>query len=210
MTRRVLVLGGNGFIGRHAVAALEERDATIVVGSRHPDRSKGDQQQFQLEQMTDAADWSETAQTFDVILNCVGILRQRGAATYDRVHHLAPTAIAMACSETNTRFIQVSALGLQDSDRSRFLTSKMRGEHAISETSGDWIIVRPSLLDGEGGFGAAWLRGVSRLPFFVTPADARGHIAAVMATDIGAALAQLCMGTPEELHLQQSRIFAIS
>ena len=33
---RVLVLGGTGFIGRHAAAALNASGAEVVIGSRHP------------------------------------------------------------------------------------------------------------------------------------------------------------------------------
>ena len=35
---RVLVLGGAGFIGRHAVTALLSRGAHTEIGSRHPGR----------------------------------------------------------------------------------------------------------------------------------------------------------------------------
>jgi hypothetical protein len=31
-------------------------------------------------------------------VNCVGILRERGHETYERVHHLAPAALAAACA----------------------------------------------------------------------------------------------------------------
>lgn len=47
----------------------------------------------------------------------------------------------------------MSALGLFDGARSRFLASKPAGEHAIRDVGDHWIIVRASLLDGEGGFG---------------------------------------------------------
>jgi NADH dehydrogenase len=59
---------------------------------------------------------------------------------------------------------------------------------------GDSIIARISLLDGEGGFGAAWLRGIARLPVFIVPATATGRIAALTADDAGEALANLCLG----------------
>lgn len=105
--------------------------------------------------------------------------------------------------------MHVSALGLGSRDRSGFLTSKRNGEQAIQSFAANWIIVRPSLLDGDGGYGAAWLRGVARLPIFAVPADARGRIAALMAGDAGLALAQLCLASDTELGLADSRIFEL-
>jgi NADH dehydrogenase len=54
------------------------------------------------------------------VVNAVGILRERGSETYDRVHHLAPAALAAACAPAALRLIQVSALGLHPGARSGF------------------------------------------------------------------------------------------
>lgn len=210
MSADVLVLGGTGFIGRHAVAALEATAASVTVGTRAP--SSGQvlpQREIKFEAMTRPQDWSYMVGEFDVVLNCVGILRPQRSASYDQVHHLAPAALASACAGSDTRFVHVSALALHPGDRSGFLRSKLEGEHAIQQTGADWIIARPSLLDGEGGYGARWLRGVSRLPIFACPMDAKGNIAALMVTDLGQALARLCLGSAEELRLSESREFEL-
>ena len=107
------------------------------------------------------------------------------------------------------RFVHISALGLEKPARSRFLTSKQAGEQGVRASGGDWIIARPSLLDGAGGFGAAWIRGIARLPFFVAPADARGRIAALDVGDLGEALARLALEDAESLGLATSRVFEL-
>lgn len=206
------MLGGRGFIGRHAVSSLLESSVgvEVVVGTRVVDESLSlPQLAVHFETMLGSEDWRSIIDSFDVVLNCVGILRPVGEATYDAVHHLAPAALAEACHLQQKRFVHVSALGLKDDAKSGFLISKKRGEQAIKAISSSWIIARPSLLDGEGGYGAAWLRGVSRLPLFFVPADAKGHIAGLMVTDLGEALAQLCLGTDEHLKLAQSREFEL-
>jgi len=131
-----------------------------------------------------------------VVVNCVGILRERGRETYERVHCHAPAALAEDCARLGVRrLIHVSALGLHADARSRFLTSKLRGEQAVKASGLDWSIVRPSLLDGEGGFGARWMRMMARWPVHFVPADARGYIAALDVGDIGDAIATLCETT---------------
>ncbi|MDJ0910094.1 MAG: NAD(P)H-binding protein [Woeseiaceae bacterium] len=217
---KVLVLGGAGFIGRHAVAALLDASASVVIGTRspgplenreppHPAAAKTAQREIRFESLTSPADWLPLIDDVDAVLNCVGILRQRGNETYDLVHHRAPAALAAACRKQQKRFVHVSALGLDKPARSRFLTSKLAGEKAIREIGGDWILARPSLLDGVGGFGAAWLRGIARLPLFVAPADAKGHIAALDVTELGEALTRLSLGSTEELALEDSRVFEL-
>lgn len=160
-----------------------------------------------FEEHTQASDWHEAIADVDVVLNCVGILRQHGRATYERVHLQAPTALAAACRSHRRRLVHVSALGLSDDARSRFLTSKLAGERALQASGADWAIVRPSLLDGRGGFGAWWLRAVARLPVFAVPADAQGRIAALDVAELGEALARLCMRSATELRLHESREF---
>lgn len=75
--------------------------------------------------------------------------------------------------------------------RSRFLRSKREGERLLRASGADLCLVRPSLLDGRGGFGAAWLRALARVPVHPLPAGARGRIAALDVGELGQALAAL-------------------
>ena len=198
---RVLVLGGGGFIGRHAVAGLLALGADVSVGSRHPARLGRRlppealacaRRTVQFENLLAAEAWGPVLQDVDVVVNCVGILRQRGRETYQRVHHLAPAALAEACRRNGQRLVHVSALGLQAPMRSGFLRSKADGEAALRRSGANCCIVRPSLLDAErGGYGAAWIRRVARWPVHALPADATGLIAALDVRDLGEALASL-------------------
>lgn len=198
---RVLVLGGAGFLGRHVVAALAARGHDVIVGSR--DGGRVDRlcatlnvralfRPVRFERQTLPARWDATLENVEVAVNCVGILRERGAATYERIHHLAPAALAADCARLHVRLIHVSALGLHAAARSRFIGSKRRGEQAIQASGAEFTIVRPSLLDGEGGYGARWLRALARLPVHCIPADAVGRIAVLAASDAGRAIARLC------------------
>lgn len=201
-----LVLGGAGFLGRHIAAALAARGHAVVIGSRRPRRAarrlppalRGcERREVHLERLTAPEVWRPLLAGVDTVVNAVGILRERGAETYERVHHLAPGALAAACARRAIRLIHISALGLHDGARSRFLTSKLAGERAVAACGSNYSIVRPSLLDGEGGYGARWFRRVARWPVHFVPADATGRIAALDVRDFGEAVAVLC-GKNEE------------
>ncbi len=218
----ILVLGGAGFIGRHAVAALRRRGVRVAIGTRHPRRRASEHQrgarsdaatdidlalppidyrEAHLERLLAADDWASLLDGVDVVVNCVGILRERGRETYDRVHHRAPAALAAACAARGVRLIHVSALGLEGPARSGFLRSKRDGEAALRASEADWRIVRPSLLDGDGGYGARWLRRVAAWPIHPLPRGACGRIAVLHVEDLGEALAALALRN--DLHAQR-------
>ena len=188
---RVSVLGGRGFIGRHAVLALREAGHGVQVGSRRQGAGLSTCHLDRLRRVEDALPLLEGV---DVVLNCVGILRERrGGESYDAIHRRAPALLARACRERGLRYLHVSALGLRHAHRSGFLTSKLAGEQAIVAAGGDFRSVRPSLLDGRGGFGARYLRLLAALPLHFHAGAARGRIAALDVGELGEALAVLCV-----------------
>lgn len=198
---RVLVLGGAGFIGRHACKALLDRGHAVVVGSRHPHpldpRLAGLLRQvgrlhIRMERMLDVDRWDAALENIDVVLNCVGILRPRWRETYEAVHHAAVAALGRAVEQRGLHLVHVSALGLHGSARSRFIRSKWLGEQALLSTRANVTIVRPSLLDGPDGFGARWLRRVALWPVHLVPSGVNARMAPLSVDDLAQALCALC------------------
>lgn len=202
---RVLVLGGAGFLGRHVVAALLARNHTVVIGSRYGALRGAfddaddpyERRETRFERLTSPDAWAPLLGDVDAVVNCVGILRESGRATYERVHLVAPAALAMACAEAGIRrLVHVSALGLRRDARSRFILSKLRGEIALKRSPVPCTIVRPSLLEGPDGYASRWLRRVARWPVHCVPADAIGRIAVVDVRDVADAIAVVCGRPP--------------
>ena len=198
---RAIVLGGTGFIGRHTAAALRIRGHAVVIGTRHPRRALAklpaglrdcELRETHFESLTTRYVWKPLLADVDAVVNAVGILRERGRETYDRVHNMAPTALAATCERLGLRLIHVSALGLRPQALSGFIRSKILAERAIAAGGADYSIVRPSLLDGEGGFGAEWVRRVARWPLHFIPEEALGQMAPLDVRDLGEAIAVLC------------------
>ncbi len=191
---KVLVLGGRGFIGRYAARALLARGHEVTVGTRKKIASNTERLTYQtvsLQKVSRCIDWCDIVKPFDAVVNCVGILRPRFRETYAEIHHWAPYRIAKACAVYGKRFVHVSALGLSDTAESEFIRSKLAGEFAIAETNADYSIVRPSILDGDDGFGSRWIRRVANWRWQFVPSDATGMLAPLHVEDLGEALARL-------------------
>jgi uncharacterized protein YbjT (DUF2867 family) len=201
---RVLLLGASGFIGGHVLAALAATGASVTAVCRRPPQARpateallagpSGQVDWRVEPvhgLITSKAWQPWLKAVDVVINCVGILRQRRGESYEDVHHHMPRAVALACAQQGVRLVHTSALGLHENAKSRFLSSKLRGEQAVAASGADHCIVRPSLIDGRGGFGASWLRSLARSPVHFVPTGARGRIAAVQATDLREAYARL-------------------
>lgn len=204
----ILVLGGNGFIGQEIVLQLQRLNQAnnalkqtitcadgglnVRVGSRNP-RTATNQIAVHFEQMLTVEDWIPVLKGMDIVVNAVGILRERkGGETYEKVHTLAPAAIALACAKLGIKMIHISAIGLSMRAKSRFIRSKYLGEQAILSSGAELTIVRPSLLDGAGGYGAKWFRRVSSWSMqLVMQSD--GLIAPLQVSDLGEAVARLCL-----------------
>ncbi len=189
MAKRILVLGGRGFIGRAVAEALSCKGHAVTITSRNAHgRANVTCIPLRLEQTFDA---HALVNDYDVVVNCVGILRPRYKETYRAIHYHAVEKLVRACEEENKRFIHVSALGLKRSARSRFILSKLDGEAAIKTSNAPWFIVRAPLLDGKEGYGARWLRRVASWPVHLLPSNAKGRLAPLHVTELALAIAEL-------------------
>lgn len=193
---RVLLLGARGFIGSYVQRQVLSEGMQVVAACRMLSSDLPTIPHLQwlplpLQTMLQTQYWLPHLQKVDVVINCVGILRQRFGESYEAIHHHMPAALAQACAQSGVRLIHTSALGLHEGAKSRFLSSKLRGEQAIAASGADYSIVRPSLIDGLGGFGASWLRMLASWPVHFVPVGATGRIAAVQASDLGLAYAAL-------------------
>jgi NADH dehydrogenase len=215
--RRLLVLGGSGFIGRHAVAAAARSGIEPVIGTRDPRPrhlraaavADFDAREVHLERHARDGVPPALLDDVDAVLNCVGILRQRGKQTYRAIHHYAVAAWANACAARALPFVHVSALGLDAPVASRFLTCKRDGERALMASGADWRLVRPALLDGPDGFGSSWMRRVARWPLHLYPSHARGRLAPFHVDDLGTCLVRIATRPIAPDATQAERVFEL-
>lgn len=184
---RVLVTGARGFIGRQIAAALLVAGHEVVPAVRGSLTGGGADAVF-CDFGSDAAEgfWKPRLEGIDAVVNCAGILRERGNATFEKVHVEAPAALFRACALAGAqRVIQISALG--NPDCSEFLASKYRGDGYLKTLDLDWTILRPSVVYSPRGSygGTSLLRAMSALPaILLLPGDGQQAIEPISAEDL--------------------------
>jgi uncharacterized protein YbjT (DUF2867 family) len=154
--RRTAVLGGSGFIGRYVVQRLAVRGDVIPVGCRRAQEAKflsplGNVGQIAVLNL--AIDDERLLPAFlagnDALVNCVGILHERGTQSFERVHHTGPARLARFAREAGiTRFVHISAIGADSRSPSAYARTKAAGEAAVRDAFPTVTILRPSVVFG--------------------------------------------------------------
>jgi NADH dehydrogenase len=158
MQNLVTVFGGSGFIGAQAVRQLAKAGWRIRVAVRNPGlaygmRLHGDVGQIDVVQanIRDLESCRRALRGATAAVNLVGVLYERGRQGFQQVHVEGARNVAEAArAEGVTRFVQMSALGADLSSPSNYARSKAEGEQAVRALYPDAVIVRPSIVFGQG------------------------------------------------------------
>lgn len=157
MERRIAtVFGASGFIGRHLVRRLAAAGYAVRAAVRDADQAlflkpMGDVGQIvpwpadiTRRDTVDAA-----VAGADVVVNLVGILYERGRATFDAVHAKGAANVAEAAAAAGVQhLVHVSALGADANSPARYARSKAAGEAAVTAAFRKATILRPSVVFG--------------------------------------------------------------
>jgi NADH dehydrogenase len=155
-SHRTAVLGGSGFIGRYIVKRLAARGDVVPVGCRNAEEAKFLRPMGavgQVEPLNVAIDDEALLPTFlagsSALVNCVGILAERGSQTFERAHHTGPALLARIARETAVeRFVHFSAIGADQRSPSAYARTKAAGEAAVRDAFPTVTILRPSVVFG--------------------------------------------------------------
>jgi uncharacterized protein YbjT (DUF2867 family) len=155
-SRRTAVLGGSGFIGRYVVKRLAARSDVIAVGCRNAEQAKflkplGDVGQIVPLNVSigDETLLPAFLAGNDTLVNCVGILREKGSQTFDLLHHTGPARLARFAREAGVEhFVHLSAIGADSRSTSAYARTKAAGEQAVRDAFPTVTILRPSVVFG--------------------------------------------------------------
>lgn len=153
----VTVFGGSGFVGRAVVRALAKEGYRIRVAVRRPDLTGYLMTAGSVGQVTAVqanlrypASVAAAVQGASLVVNCVGILAESGHQRFMAVQAQGAKVVAEAAARVGAKLIHLSAIGADANSASGYARSKAQGEAAVLAAVPDAVILRPSVIFGEG------------------------------------------------------------
>ncbi|QGN07435.1 complex I NDUFA9 subunit family protein [Halorhabdus sp. CBA1104] len=216
----VLVTGGDGFIGRYLCTELDERGHEITVLSRAPDDDvlparantvSGD--------VTDPDTLEGAFEGVDVVVNLVALsplfIPSGGNEAHERIH-LGGTENVVAAAEAAgvERLVQMSALGADPEGSTHYIRAKGRAEAVVRDSEMATVIVRPSVVFGEGGEFVSFTKKLTPPLLAPLPGGGKTRFQPIWVNDLAPILADCVaeearagetyeLGGPEQLTLKQ-------
>jgi NADH dehydrogenase len=150
--KKILILGGTGFVGRHLCEKLAEGDYRSTVLTRRRANAKHLQMLPMVDVIEgsahDAAQLTALLAEHDAVVNLVAILHGTQAA-FDKVHvQLLQTLVQTSAAVGQRRIIHISSLGADLNAPSMYQRSKARGEAVLLGSGLDISMLRPSVIFG--------------------------------------------------------------
>ncbi len=169
---KVLVTGGTGFVGTSLVNRLLQDGHSVAVLARDARKTRN-RYNHPVETVAgdvlDRGSLTAAARGRDGVVHLVGVINEKGAQTFDRMHREA-TENAVAASEAAgvARYLHMSAMGSSEDAPSEYARTKAAGERAVRGSRLKWTIFRPSIIFGPGdGFVSLLAPIVRHNPGFV-------------------------------------------
>jgi uncharacterized protein YbjT (DUF2867 family) len=192
----VLLTGASGFIGRGLAQALAGAGHEVVHAVRDPAVASAcdPTPRYVAANFTrdfEVSDWLPRLTCVDVVVNAVGILRERGSQTFEAIHLRAPRALFAACRVANVKVIQISALGADANAMSRYHKSKRTADEALFELCDAAVVVQPSLVYGPSGTSARLFTRLASLPLIPLPDGGEQRVQPIHIDDLVSALVAL-------------------
>jgi len=199
----ITVFGGSGFLGRHVVRALVQREWRVRIACRRPNLAGylqpiGKVGQIHAVQANARypASLREALRGASAAINLVGLLRPHGPQSFEAVHAEGARTFARAVREAGiTQAVHVSAIGADPDSASAYARSKAHGEANVREIAPETIIMRPSIVFGPEDDFFNRFAAIARVsPFLPLIGDGKTLFQPVFAGDVAEAVARALEG----------------
>ncbi|MGI9174564.1 MAG: NAD-dependent epimerase/dehydratase family protein [Rhodothermales bacterium] len=172
---KLLVTGGNGFIGQEVcrIAVGDGHKVISVARSGRPEISAPwtDEVEWVAANVLEPETWRDHLAGCDAVIHCVGIISEKPeqGVTFERLNGDAGDVASWEAEHAGVgRFVLISAAANPPGVSSRYLSSKRQAESAVRGRSFESSILRPAIVYGPGRPASVLLgkllQGVGRLP----------------------------------------------
>ena len=152
----IAIFGAGGFVGKHLMRQLTKLDYRIKVATRNPYlkgylKPLGNPGQIELfkTNIFNPKDIKIVLKDCDFAINLVGILNETRKQKFEQIHSQFPHLLSKLCNEIGIKnLIHLSALGVKEKHKSKYMQSKLLGEKNIQENFKPSVILRPSVIFG--------------------------------------------------------------
>jgi NADH dehydrogenase len=204
VSKRVLILGGTGFVGRHVCEKLTRLGCSMTVITRRASQAAAIQNLPRVRVLEgdvyNAAFLTQCMAQHDVVINLIAILHGSEEA-FDKAHVQLPTIIAQACQQSGLkRLIHISALGASLQGPSLYQRSKAQGEAVLQKAGLDLTILQPSVIFGANDKFLNLFAQLQQIAPVVPLAGANTRFQAVWVEDVAAAVAHCVMNASTAGH----------
>lgn len=156
MSKLVTIFGGSGFVGRYIARRMAKEGWRVRVAVRRPNeaifvRPYGAVGQVEpvLANIRDDASVAAAIAGADAVVNCVGVLTERGKNRFSAVQAEGAARVARLAAEAGVeRLVQLSAIGADAESDSEYARTKAAGEDAVQAHFPGAVILRPSVIFG--------------------------------------------------------------
>jgi uncharacterized protein YbjT (DUF2867 family) len=167
---RIAIIGAYGLIGSYVSARLAT-DGHVIVGiGRDIDTARRrfpalDWKHADVAKAS-VADWISLLADAEAVINCAGALQDSSRDNLKAVHVEGVRRLVSACEELGIRrVVHISAAGVESGRGTAFNATKLEAETLLSQSSLEWIILRPGLVFAPAAYGGtALLRGLAGFP----------------------------------------------
>ena len=156
--KKFLILGGSGFVGKSITQNLLAQGARVVILTRNSNKIKslkvsGYPGQLEIISGNVFEDGLLELLIKDkyAIINLCGVLYEKNKNEFNTIHNFLPEMISKLCKQYKIeKFIHISALGVSKDSPSNYSRTKALGEENIKKNFKSSIILRPSIIYGNG------------------------------------------------------------